>query len=87
MKTLMMFAALAALSTSAASASAVNGEGYNKRLEESRRPSYNGEYVYLNSLRDFRGPGRLADCHRVTTYSGGPKSPFLRTYYVCRVTQ
>ena len=86
----MKFASIllvAAMCISASSAIAANfGEGYNQRLVESRKnQGQSTQWVYLNRPSDYQGPGYLAECQKVSTYMGGPKSNMWRTYYVCRV--
>lgn len=62
------------------------GEGYNERLHESRRtPGGSAVWVYLNHPSEYQGSGYLAECQKVSTYSGGPKTGAWRTYFVCRV--
>ena len=75
-----------AILVSATSAMAANfGEGYNERLRESRRNNgSSAQWVYLNHPSEYQGPGYLAECEKVSTYSGGPKGSW-RTYFVCRV--
>lgn len=76
----------AALMMGTVVASAANfGEGYNARLRESREGrSPSDQWVYLNHPSQYRGPGYLAACKKVSTYQGGPRGMW-RTYYICRV--
>jgi hypothetical protein len=62
------------------------GEGYYNGLRDSRTgQGQSAEWVYLNQPSDYQGPGRLAECQKVSTYQGGPKNGMWRTYFVCRV--
>lgn len=81
------FLVLMALVVSSTSAIAANfGEGYSARLRESRDARRDSaEWIYLNHPSQYRGPGYLAECKKVSTYQGGPKG-LWRTYYICRVT-
>lgn len=77
---------LAALFTSLSASAANFGEGYSDRLRESRRGGVSsGEWVYLNHPSEYQGPGYVAECRKVSTYSGGPKTGTWRVYYVCRI--
>lgn len=77
---------VASMAFSATAFAANFGEGYNERLRESRRNhGQSAEWVYLNHPSEYQGPGYLAECQKVSTYSGGPKTGTWRTYFVCRV--
>jgi hypothetical protein len=85
MKITLMLSAMIVMAIASLASAADFGQGYFNRLRESHRgPAFSSEYVYLNAIVDYEGPGRVESCSKVSTYQGGPKGSW-RTYYICKV--
>jgi hypothetical protein len=61
------------------------GEGYRAHLNHSRHVEmvdWEKEGVYVNSPSEL--PAGKWQCQKMTSYQGGPKSGYTKSFYMCR---